>query len=601
MYVRANHSSTFPRNILVFDTETESSRKGKEEYHVMKIAWTLYAELDRNAKVSMERWKFWNKRFPFCEYVRDLASWKGKLYMVGVNIFFDLQVSGFFKYFTLWGWTLDFIYESGTTYILTIRKDNASITCVSMTNFLPASVKSLGTMVGLSKLEVDFDTADIDLLSIYCFRDTEITFTAFLQYLQFVHDRDLGKFSLTRASQSMAAFRHRFMKSKVYRHSDENIRELEERAYFGGRTESFFIGKAKGGPFLDLDVNSMYPFIMKSKPMPVKALDYLESPILTDLSDCLSQYAVIADVTLSTNRAAYPWREKTKVVFPVGRFSTVLCTEALKYALSHGDIKRIKSMAVYEIGFPFVEYIDYFYNLRLDAKKDGNDIYQRFAKLFMNSLYGKFAQRKPIEIEREEVDFDGYFRREIWDMVTHESVTETQLFNTRIVTKGSETMPTSVVAIPAHITDYGRMLLWSIIESSGSGVVLYCDTDSVKIRESDLSRIAYPLDDSELGSLKVEGKYRKLLIHGPKDYETESVVKMKGVPKKNVQLSHDVFQYQQWLRHNSHLRRGEYERYIIRDIVKELRRIYTKGHVQSDGTVLPWKFPRDLAEMRSLD
>jgi DNA polymerase type B, organellar and viral len=592
-YIRRNHSSSFPRDIIAFDTETNYTQSLGLQLHVMRLAWACYVHLDLRGEIERESWRYFTKRAELCEWLRDMAVFRKKIFLVGTNVFFDLQASGFFKYFTLWGWSLDFVYEKGHTYILKIKTNGAQITAVSTTNYLDASVKSLGAMIGMAKLEVDFASTSEDDLCIYCQRDCEITLEAFLRYLRFVISQRMGRFALTRASQSMAAFRHRFMAIKIYRHSDQTILDLEERAYFGGRTEAFQLGDIQGGPFMDLDINSMYPYVMKTRKMPIKAKDYFSKLSKVDLIDMLKGYGVIAHVTLSTLSPIYPLRSGLKILFPVGTFDTYLCTESLKIACERGHISRVHAAAVYEMGDPFVDYIDHFYAMRQAAKLHGDKVMDSFAKLFMNSLYGKFAQKTAIELENITYPCDEYSKLDIFDPLTMQMVTIVQLLNRRIVTRGSQTSASSVVAIPAHVTDYGRCLLWSIIESTGEGTVLYCDTDSVKIRQKDLWRVGYPIDQTRIGRLKVEGSYDTLSIYGAKDYQSEKLCRLKGVPSKAEKLSAFDYRYQSFARQSTHLRLGNQESYIIRDVRKHLSRQYTKGSVTACGLVLPWCLPKD--------
>jgi hypothetical protein len=583
-----------PRNILVFDTETEHSDSGGIEYHRAKMAWSVFASLDSDCNVTSETWTFFTQRWKLCEYIENMAQWKGELLLCGNNIYFDLQACLFFQYFTEKKWTMTFCYDKGTTYILVIAKCKTVIRIISLTNFLEASVKALGEMIHYQKIEIDLATADDDLTSIYCFRDTEITLEAFLNYIRFLHTNDLGKFSLSRASQSMQAFRHRFMTHKLFHHYDPLVMPLEESAYFGGRTEMFYIGKCYGGPFIDLDINSMYPYIMRTFPMPTKCIDYQTSLIPSDLTDLAKNYGLIADVTIDTDEPIYPYRLSPKMLFPTGRFRTTLCTQSLVIALKRGHVRHVHSASIYEMSAPFVSYVDFFYALRNDAKKRGDDITQRMAKLFMNSLYGKFAQKRPIVKSDIEISFDGYIRETILDIDTGQYETVTKMLNREVITYGDEVMKKSILAIPAHVTDYGRCMLYEIIESLGREKVLYCDTDSIKIRRSDLAFVTHPISDSALGHLKIESSYNKLTLFGLKDYETDKTTKLKGVPKRAIHNKDGSYSYKQFLRQSSHLRVGNQTTYMIRDVVKRLRRVYTKGKVNRDGTISPWVFPVDI-------
>jgi len=339
---------------------------------------------------------------------------------------------------------------------------------------------------------------------------------------------------------------------------------------------------------------------MKEKAMPTAMFDLYETATIDDLRDILIQYGAIAEVEIETDRQAYPFREKGKVLFPIGRFRTVLCTESLRDALDLGEIVSIGKCAVYKMDYIFAEYVDYFYSIRMKARKEGDKIIDRMSKLFMNSLYGKFAQQRDIEVLEEECKSDKYIREEVYDRLTGETRIITQLFNVLKITQGKEPIPGSIFSIPAHVTEYGRNLLWRLIAKTGSDRVLYCDTDCIKIRSSDLPHVDYPIDSDALGALKIEAEYSDLSIYAPKDYTTNLKRRIKGVPASAVSLDGETWEYKQFGRQLTHLREGNTDDFIVKTVRKELSRLYTKGRVSSSGFVTPWVFPDDLEDVRRL-
>jgi hypothetical protein len=147
-----------------------------------------------------------------------------------------------------------------------------------------------------------------------------------------------------------------------------------------------------------------------------------------------------------------------------------------------------------------------------------------------------------------------------------------------------------MVAIPSHVTDYARLILWDLIDMVGYNNVLYCDTDSIKIREKDKDKISYKIDNLELGALSLEEITKNFTIHGCKDYSTEHSEKIKGVPKNYTRLGPNTFSYKSFLRMNSHLRRQIVDHYLISSIIKTNKRVYDKGIVTNDGRVHPLRF-----------
>ena len=600
-YIRPLGSGFFPRHVLFMDTETGKTLcKDGEQHHRMKVGWTCLATFAKEAGIVKEEWRYWTDKEKMLFYIMGNADYSEDLWIVGNNIFFDLQVSGFFPYFAHKKWELDFIYENGLTYILVIKRGDATITIVSLTNYYMASVKELGRMIGKPKLEVNLNKINKDTLSIYCFRDVEICVDSFELWYSFIAKNDLGNFSLSRAGQSMKAFRHRFMHHKIYCHSDKMIRDMEGKASFGGRTEAFQLGKITGGPFVDLDINSMYPFIMQSKLLPVKAIDYYINISRTDCKEILVKYGGIVDATVNVDIPIFPIRIKNRVMFPVGTFRTTLCTESIKEAIKRGFIKRIHSMIVYEMDYIFKDFIDYFYSIRLKAKKEGNIPWDKICKLLMNSLYGKWGQYSPLEVSRSDCPKDNYSRFTIYDPITGKMDIVTEIFGTRIIEKGKKPSNQSVISIPAHVTDYGRIILWNIMEGIGREKIIYCDTDCVKIRKKHLPYVKYPISDSELGALKTESAYNNLVIRGLKDYQNDFVSKTKGIPRTAHTENKIDYSYDQFQRMKYHMKENISDYFVIRPVVKHMSGVYTKGKVNKDGSISPWTLPDQLKQIERL-
>jgi len=584
-----NKTTNLPSLAIYLDTETKTRRIGKEEHHRMKMAWTCAVRYNVFGYPERETWKFHEDTLDLCYYLNSLIRQKTTTYLFACNLFFDLQVSDFFFYFNRWGWTLDFIYDKGLSYILAIRKGNRLFKLCSTTNYFDTSVKELGKMVGIEKKEVNFTIASKEVLKEYCHRDVEIIKTTMEEYFQLIVKHDLGNFAYTRASQAFRAFRHRFMTTKILFHDNKNVKALERSAYYGGRTECFEIGKIKGGPFLTLDINSMYPFLMRTLPVPVELVSVMDNVPSEYVEERLNKWSVVAEVVVDTEIPLYPIRENNKLVFPVGSFKTFVCSHSMREAIKRGHLREIKKVAFYRQAIVFRDYVDYFFSLRGEYKQSHNSILDRFCKIMLNSLYGKFGQKKPILEMFDSFEGESYYRQEIYNLVKGIREMEYKLFNTLIIESGETDGDKSFCAVSAHITDSARILLWHIIEGIGVENVLYCDTDSIKIRSSDLNKVKHLIDEFELGALKIEEKFKTFEILGPKTYITDTKRVMKGVPVSAELLNHYRYRYDTWLRQTSHLKRGIERYYIKRDTIKQITSEYDKGIVTCTGKIIPFR------------
>jgi len=588
--LKKSHLKGLPKRVIYFDTETAQQQTKNIIKHRMKIAWSCRVAYDRQGQPKKEQWLLWHDTETLCKYFAEQTSSKESLYIIGHNVFFDLQVSDFFYYYTRWGWTLDYVYEKGLVYILVLKKGKRTIICLSSTNYFDFSLEKVGQFLGLEKLEIDFESEDEYRLIVYCRRDVEIVKGAMEYLFQFIHEHDLGQFKYTRASMSFTSFRHRFMEAKIYLHKDERVKQLERKAYHGGRVECFEVGEIKDGPFVTLDINSEYPYVMSMNEYPTKLVSYRNNVSLEALQDIVNGYCCVGQVILETESPIYAIKHNGKLIFPVGSFRAYLCTRGLEEALKRGHIKTVEYLAVYQSDYIFKPFIDFFYGLKEQYSKEGNTVLLRMTKIIMNSLYGKFGQKRTLNYIVDDITYDGYWRMETLDLVTGASEIEYKLLNRRVREYGQAEGKQAFPAIAAHVTEDARLLLWNIIETTGRDKVLYCDTDSIKIRKRDLPCVKYPIDPHSLGTLKIEDESRELTLISPKCYITEHERVLKGVPKHAIGIGPYKYKYLTFLKQASHLRHEVTRYFVTQETIKLVNQKYDKGIVQDDGKVIPFRF-----------
>jgi len=581
-------SDIIPSRWLFIDTETRETTHNGKTYHVFKLGWTCYIDRDRRDKHGGEVWHFWNNPGDMNMYIEGIGERKKGVYFVGHNIFFDLQACGFFRYFTQAGWTLEWMYDKGITYIMRIVKPGASINIVSSTNWFNFSLKRLGEMVGLTKFDIDFEAATERELKIYCRRDVEILVKSIDYLIEFVTSHNLGRLSFTRGAQAYTAFRRRFMAHRIVIHREETIRELERKAYFGGRTEAFTLGEISGGPFVTLDVNSMYPYVMSKFTYPVELVEYNKPRSLDNFKEIISRYGIIARVDIEVPEPVYPVYYNKRTVFPVGRFTTYLCTEGMRYALDQGYIKKVHQSAVYKMDNIFSLWVNYFYDLKVQYTREGNEPMLMLVKAMLNSLYGKFGQRKIMTELYVNACDDKYSRDNIINIDSGELTTITRIMNTEIVQYNQGEAPFSIPAIPAHVTENARLYLWYIINKVGRNKVLYCDTDSIKIRKKDMHLVKDLIDPEGLGMLKIENESNELFIGGVKNYRTEVSRHIKGIPSTAVEVEPGIFEYTTFTRQVTALRNRQITGVEMLSQLRRLTGKYEKGEVLPDGRVIPY-------------
>lgn len=307
-------------------------------------------------------------------------------------------------------------------------------------------------------------------------------------------------------------------------HSFENLdqnedADLRKHYYYGGRVECFRKGIIKG-KYKVYDVNSMYPFAMKSVKHPIGKSTH-ESRDIEDSTMFLSVTGV--------NRGAFPSVVKGKIMFdlPYGTFHVTRHEWDVACEFGLFDLERVERCVNYENRTAtFEEFVEKFYNLRIDARQINDEIMALFYKFILNSAYGKFGQNPDNYKEYTITQSNADLRGDGWEPETLEH-------GDAYIVWSKPTRDTSRynVATGASITGAARSILLRGIATAKRA--LYCDTDSIICADLPLAR----KDSSALGAWKVEAEFDSAAIAGRKLYALFAGEKCVKQANKGVAVS----------------------------------------------------------------
>jgi len=331
------------------------------------------------------------------------------------------------------------------------------------------------------------------------------------------------KRDITSAQLSMQIFRQSFLNLSIpnYVSREDNMR----KAYYGGRTEIF---KLRGKNLNYYDVNSLYPYVMRNKPMPVGL------PI-KDFSMKVEDFG-IANCEITAPKDLHipllPHRVNGKLIFPKGHFYGWYCTPELQKAKQLGYKIKIFYGYKFKQEVIFKDFIDTFYKIKQNSKAGSVEYIN--AKLQMNSLYGKFGQRR----EKEQIVM---FPKDTIGLEPLDFFGDTPFYVEKKVSKAKHILP----AIAAFVTCYSRITLYEYFEKAQKkgGEIYYCDTDSL------VTNVKLPTG-KKLGQIKDEipEGITEAIFLSPKMYgiKTKSgeFIKCKGFPRnifkyKNFEKAYD--------------------------------------------------------------
>lgn len=294
--------------------------------------------------------------------------------------------------------------------------------------------------------------------------------------------------------------------------------------YYGGRVECFQKGIIKTN-FNVVDINSAYPFAMKKRH--AYGTHYSISTALP-ISVAYVQRSFITVRCLSDG--AFPYRTKDGLCFPADDCYRDYRVSGWEF-LAAIDTNTIHDWNILECitfseSIEFNDYVDHFYEIKSNAKKNSNDYI--YSKLFLNCPYGKFGANPENYNEFEVVpprfitaaENDGFgFTALLGPWALCQKPLEehkAHYYN---------------VATAASITGFVRAMLWRAINQCEG--VIYCDTDSIAAENTGALRI----NKSDLGAWDIEAECDFAAVAGKKVYAFRTLSNKWKTASKGVRLS----------------------------------------------------------------
>jgi hypothetical protein len=568
-----NKGNARPTHVIFFDVESRVSKPKQGKRYFTPFLWTsIYKHYDTysTGRKAVQSWG--TDPDTFWDWVSKHIYPKSKTYLVSHNIVVDFIPMQGFMILPAMGWKFTKLIWRQRVVIMTWEKDTSKLIIMNNGNLFDGSISEWGKVFGVEKLSMPDDKAPMSEWLPYCMRDTEIVVMMWDNLLGFLDTHDLGNFQLTKASLALTAYKHRFTDTPISIHKDEQVITHERNSYHGGRFEAFQVGNFTEGDYYNLDITSMYGWIESKYPVPYELRGYADSCDMATLKYALDKYAVIAQVDLDLAEPIIPIKENGKVSFPTGLVTGVLCSPELSYCLEKGYIKDVSAISWYYQEPVLKRYADYFLGIKQQYEDEGNKPMRQLSKLYLNSLYGKFAQHGFIDdiigecdpgeyqiIYNYDVSTDSYSQLCHYCGQIHQ-VTETPIaYN-------------SMVALASHITAYGRMYLWQLIKCAGLENVYHVATDSLVVNDLGYQNLSPYVKPGMPGYLKLEGISKGLTIKDVNDTIFDGKVKIKGIPKTAIQIGENDYQLETWPSMTSLIRKGEQDQYYINVIKKHLKR-----------------------------
>ena len=373
----------------------------------------------------------------------------------------------------------------------------------------------------LTEHEIDYIRNDVEIMA----RALEFMFNEKLLKMT------IGSDALTNYKEMNKNF------SRYFPILDYNIDYDIRKSYKGGFTYLNDCYKEKSvGEGLVLDVNSLYPSVMKFETLPFGDPLFFEGKYVDDklyklYVQCLScsfelKEGMIPTLQIKNNPSFIP-NEYVKT--SDGDIVTLFLTNIdLELFFSHYNVYNIK----YHNGWKFkglnglfTNYIDYWTERKINAKKENNNVLYVISKLMLNSLYGKFGLNPRVQGKYPYLDEEGIVKYKLYPQEIRDSI------YLPVATFVTSYARRKTILTSQAIKDY-------TLVTYNKDYYIYSDTDSIHLlylNEDELKQFV-DIDDYRLGAWKIEsrftrGKYIRQKCY-VEEYDDKLNVTVAGLPKK---------------------------------------------------------------------
>ena len=425
-------------------------------------------------------------------------------------------------------------------YFHVTKKHTNKVTIFDSMKILNFSVEKIAKDFNLPirKLELDYKEKrevghiltphEVD----YIKNDVEIMARA----LEFMFNEKLLK--MTIGSDALTSYKEMNKNfSKYFPILDFNIDSDIRKSYKGGFTylnECYIEKEVREG--LVLDVNSLYPSVMKYEYLPFGDPLFFEGRYEEDklyklYIQCFSCSFEVKEGMIPTlqikNNPSFVSNEYVKS--SEGDIVTLYLTNIdMELFFEHYNVYDITWHSGWKfkaLKGLFTNYIDYWTERKINAKKGNNNVLYIISKLMLNSLYGKFGLNPRVRGKIPYLNEEGIVKYKL----------------------GEEEIRNAIyIPVATFITSYARRKTITTsqtikdytISKYNKDYYIYSDTDSIHLLKMDDEELKQfvDIDDFRLGAWKIEsrftrGKYirQKCYIE---EYEDKLNVTVAGLPKK---------------------------------------------------------------------
>lgn len=554
-YVRYNETTRQPRRHVLIDTEAHRlpHRRGEQQTWRCGVAVFRAQEGRREPERRSGRYEtpeeLWEAVSAFTRPRKRTVVWAH-------NLAYDLRIAAAFDLLPQLGWTLQDLNVGRQSTWCRWRRGDASLVMVDSASVFNCSLEELGRDFNVPKMPLPYEDSSAEEWFTRCERDVEILELAVMNYLAWIEADDFGVWQMTGAGQSWAAWRHRFLEHKVLVHDDPAALAAERRAMWTGRCEAWWHGADKSGRIWEYDLELAYCRLASEIDVPTRFMAFMPKVSIRRWQQLTKEYAVVADVTITTSVPVVPTHHEKRILWPVGTFKTTLWDVELQAALDAGAEVTLHRCWVYRKEPALRAWATWILDTLLDKENPPPNWQKRVLKHWSRALIGRFAMRySKWEPFATAPDNDVCILPGV-NADTGDEYTLMRAGRQVLSRSAQREGDNSVPAITGYVMAACRVRLWKIMQAVGESGLLYVDTDSVMVTGPGRRAIDNLPSEVAGWGLRLKRSWRGFEIRGPRNITTGDLDRISGVPRRATRQKENEWHGEVWQSLDESLRTG---------------------------------------------
>lgn len=428
------------------------------------------------------------------------------------------------------GWHLERIVLERTAAWALFKDGKRTLLMCDLRSWAPVNLAYLSSDLGeLSPWPIQHDAGPNFHANISRDR-VAIVRESVLQILEWSECENLGPFRPTGSGQSYAAFRRRFLDHTLLVHDDTERLHAERLAMWTGRCEAWQHGALTSGPYVEYDMNAAYCRIAAECDVPSVAEGETRTRNVSKLLQLAESRALLVHCTVTTDVPVLPARMGGRTAWPVGQFSTWIWEPELQLAAEYCNDIKVHRVYTYRRAPALRDFARFVLDGLGPQMTVYGEVPKRVLKLWSRCLVGRLGLRY-----RSWIPFGSCPDQDL-RLVTYidadDGVSTDMLCagHDRMILSDMSESPDSLPQIPSWVMSECRARLWRFMLHQGLGAVVYVDTDSVIVSPDASPPRPLMYGGDMAGMWARKGTYKRLTIHGPRNYSTENDRHVSGVP-----------------------------------------------------------------------